>query len=84
MHIMSTIGSEALGGDDFDTCIYNWAERKLRNKLRAKRWWPLSVGHQRQLRELCKKAKEQLSSSTETTISFAGQELTLSRDEFND
>ena len=62
--VLSTGGDSALGGDDFDHAIANWIcdERNIQN---------LTLAQQRFLLRQARQAKEQLSDTTVTTITFA-------------
>jgi len=78
--VLSTGGDSALGGDDFDRSVYAWIiqETKLVN---------LQPEDQRGLLSAAKRAKEELSEATETSIQLtlmSGQSisLVLTRDQF--
>lgn len=78
--VLSTGGDSALGGDDFDRSVYAWIiqETKLVN---------LQPEDQRGLLSAAKRAKEELSKATETSIQLtlmSGQSisLVLTRDQF--
>jgi molecular chaperone HscA len=64
--VLSTGGDSALGGDDFDQCLYSWV-------LEQAKLSPLAPQDQRALLLAAKQTKEQLSLAT-----FASVHLTLS------
>ena len=92
IEVLATAGNNHLGGDDFDQCIVDYliAEFKRENRVDLSRD-PVAM---QRLREAAEKAKIELSSMTQTTISLpylsvgkAGplhMETTLTRAKFND
>ena len=75
--VLATGGDSALGGDDFDHAIADWALRELEIKQ-------LDAGKYRALMHAARAAKESLSenASAEMVVDLAGKTLSLSREKF--
>lgn len=77
--VLATGGDSALGGDDFDRAIADWAQQA----------WGLDgddPGNRRHLLNLARAAKERLSMETAVTLSWpaSGDVLTLQREQFEE
>jgi len=75
--VLATGGDSALGGDDFDHAIADWAQHELSLV-------DLNLGQLRELLRESRRVKEQLSIQQEAVISlsFTKNTLTLSKDNF--
>ncbi|MGH8492341.1 MAG: Fe-S protein assembly chaperone HscA [Moraxellaceae bacterium] len=74
--VLATGGDSALGGDDLDHAIAQWVMQQLGESA-------LDAAAQRQLLDAACAAKESLTDSASTALSFAGREFVLSRSEFD-
>lgn len=77
--VLATGGDSALGGDDFDSLIAEWALSQIGSGAQSQ-----SSEQIRELQLLARKAKEELAVSDIATLSFGGNDLELSRNQFND
>jgi molecular chaperone HscA len=75
--VLSTGGDAALGGDDFDHAIAKWILEQCDHN------GELSAREQRQLHQVSRQAKEQLSDETSVAVDFSGWQGELSREQFN-
>ncbi len=77
--VLATGGDTALGGDDFDAAIADWALQQQQPKVL------LDAGQQRALLAAARSAKEALSSADSVELSLPGdQRLTLCREQFEE
>lgn len=85
IQIVFTDGDARLGGDDFDDDLMKWALKEMEDHLRSPevKGWPMSKENKRRLKLVCRKAKEQLTSSETARINFGGTVVTVSREQFN-
>ncbi|QEH09465.1 Fe-S protein assembly chaperone HscA [Histophilus somni] len=74
--VLATGGDTALGGDDFDHLLAEWIVKKSTVA-------PQNDREKRQLIELANQIKVALTSSDKIRISYAEQNLEITRDEFN-
>lgn len=75
--VKATAGDILLGGDDFDEKVMEW----VANNIKAQTDEPIAADT---LRQLAKKAKEQLATVDETPIAIGNQTLILDRKTFDD
>ncbi len=75
--VLATGGNTQLGGDDLDHCIVEW----IKNQMDIDDSDP---SLHKQLLQIARTAKEDLSNNAETTIKFGKWQNTLSKTEFED
>lgn len=75
--VLSTGGDSSLGGDDFDHAIADWIieQAQLNNNL--------TPSEQKHLLKISREAKESLTASSSTTITYQNWQTTLTKQQFN-
>ncbi|OOR99677.1 Fe-S protein assembly chaperone HscA [Canicola haemoglobinophilus] len=74
--VLATGGDTALGGDDFDHLLADWIVEKSANE-------PKTDSEKRQLIEIANQAKVALTDNDKALITYAEQDIEITRDEFN-
>ncbi|STO55501.1 chaperone protein HscA [Canicola haemoglobinophilus] len=74
--VLATGGDTALGGDDFDHLLADWIVEKSANE-------PKTDSEKRQLIEIANQAKVALTDNDKALITYAEQNIEITRDEFN-
>lgn len=82
LDMLFTSGDERLGGNDFDNALVAWCLKMMKPEMMRLKKWPLSKQSQDELRQVARKAKEKLSSSDSSEISFGPFKATITQDDF--
>lgn len=75
--VLSTGGDSSLGGDDFDHAVVEWIMEQAQLSSN------LPPAQQRQLLKIACAAKEALTTSQQTIITYEDKQLTLTQEQFN-
>jgi len=74
--VLATVGDTALGGDDFDQALAEWVLQQANISA-------LDFSGRRELLDICRAAKETLSSTASVAIAFGGWSGNIAREQYD-